>query len=163
MNQNRWPTQLAAFPYAQPLLIGWQIADHSRDACWTEYETALNIYLTSQDETVPLNKRHEALRKSGQLFSDLYAKGDRHIGTSLALVRIYSELGEHQSALDAIENMLQMMPWLTESLPESLQIQVNRPFLAPIANYDKQTLQGDLGQWIQASVLAAIEELDQYQ
>ena len=161
MNQQRWPTQLASFPYAQPLLIGWQIADHSRDEHWSEYEKALNTYLSSQDEALPLNKRYAELQKSKDLFVELYAKGDRHIGTSLALVRIYSELGEHQAALEAIEQMLQMMPWLTESLPETLQIHINRPFLAPIADYDERMLQDDLGQWIQKSVLAALEVLDQ--
>jgi tetratricopeptide (TPR) repeat protein len=160
MNQQLWPKKLAAFPYAQPLLIGWQIADHSKDEHWSEYEKALDNYLYSQNEALPLNKRYAELQKSKDLFVDLYAKGDRHIGTSLALVRIYSELGEHQAALEAIEQMLQMMPWLTEPLPESLQIQINRPFLAPIATYDGRMLRGDLGEWIQAAVLEAFEFLE---
>ena len=163
MNQKRWPTQLADFPYALPLLIGWQIADHSGDVYWPEYEQALNTYLTSQDQGLSLSERYSQLRKSRDLFTALYAKGDRHIGTSLALVRIHSELDEHQQALDAIEQMLQMMPWLAETLPESLQIQINRPFLAPIASYDKRHLEGDLGQWIQAAVLEALDVLDRKQ
>lgn len=163
MNKNRWPIQLAAFPYALPLLINWQIADHSGDAYWQEYEKALDTYLASHDETLPLNQRYSELKKSKELFEKLYLKGDRHIGTSLALVRINTELDDHQSALDAIEKMLQIMPWLTEPLPESLQIQINRPFLAPIAIYDKKILQGDLGQWIQSSILDALDILDQSQ
>ncbi|MBK1654775.1 hypothetical protein [Allochromatium vinosum] len=163
MNQKRWPTQLADFPYALPLLIGWQIADHSGDVYWPEYEQALNTYLTSQDQGLSLIERYSQLKKSRDLFTALYAKGDRHIGTSLALVRIHYELDEHQQALDAIEQMLQMMPWLAETLPESLQIQINRPFLAPIASYDKRHLEGDLGQWIQAAVLEALDVLDRKQ
>ena len=160
MNQNRWPTQLAAYPYAQPLLIGWQIADHSRDLYWPEYEQALNTYLASQDETCSLGERHGCLIKSKDQFQALAAKGDAHLGTSLALIRLYSELGERQAALDVIEKMLQLMPWLAEPLPESLQIHVNRPFLAPIAVFDDRFVQGDLGQWIQAAVLEALDSLE---
>ncbi|MCK7581390.1 MAG: hypothetical protein MZV65_41005 [Chromatiales bacterium] len=40
MTQCRWPTQLTAYPYAQPLLIGWQIADRERDIYWNDYEQA---------------------------------------------------------------------------------------------------------------------------
>lgn len=160
MNQNRWPTQLAAYPYAQPLLIGWQIADHSRDLYWPEYEQALNTYLASQDETCSLGERHKWLIESKNQFQALVAKGDAHIGTSLAMIRLHSELGEQQAALDVIEKMLQLMPWLAETLPDSLQIHVNRPFLAPIAEFDDRFVQGDIGQWIQAAILEALERLD---
>lgn len=153
MIQSRWQTHLAVFPYAQPLLIGWQIADRSEDIYWLEYEKALNTYLSSQDDKFPLSQRYAQLQESKTLFTNLYAKGDVHIGTSLALVRIFLELGEHQSAVDAIEKMLEIMPWLAEPLPESLQLQVNRPFLAPVAVYDKKPLQDDLGQWIQNAIL----------
>jgi len=161
MNPNRWPTQLAAFPYAQPLLIGWQIADHSRDLYWPEYEQALNTYLASQDESCSLGERHGWLIKSKELFQALAAKGDAHIGTSLALIRLHSELGDRQAAQDALEQMLQIMPWLADPLPERLQIQINRPFLAPIAAFDDRVVQDDLGQWIQAAVLEALEKLDE--
>jgi hypothetical protein len=57
MNQRRWPTQLAAYPYAQPLLIGWQIADRERDVYWNDYEPALEAYLASQDETLTDEER----------------------------------------------------------------------------------------------------------
>lgn len=160
MNQNRWPTQLAAYPYAQPLLIGWQIADHSRDVYWPEYEQALNTYLASQDESCSIGERHGWLIKSKEQFQALAAKGDAHIGTSLALIRLHSELGERQAAQDALEQMLQIMPWLAEPLPESLQIQINRPFLAPIAAFDDRFVQGDLVQWIQAAILEALETLE---
>lgn len=163
MNQKRWPTQLAEFPYAMPLLIGWQIADHSKDIYWPEYEQALDVYLASQDQKLLLNERYRQLRKSKDLFAALYAKGDRHIGTSLALARINLELDENQQALDVIEQMLQMMPWLADTLPESLQIQINRPFLAPIASYDRRHLESDLGKWIQAAVLEILDILDRHQ
>lgn len=160
MNRNRWPIQLAAFPYAQPLLIGWQIADHSRDTHWPEYEQALDCYLASQDESFSLGERYAELHKSKELFDRLYAKGDGHIGTSFALARINSELGDHQAALTAIERMLQLMPWLAEQLPENLQLNINRPFLAPIASFDNRVVQGDLGQWIQAAIIEAMDCLE---
>ncbi|MFD2112987.1 hypothetical protein [Thiorhodococcus fuscus] len=160
MNQNRWPIQLAAYPYAQPLLIGWQIADHSGDLHWPEYEQALNAYLASQDETCSVGERREWLNKSLDQFRALAAKGDSHIGTGLALVRLNAELGDRQAAMDAIEKILQVMPWLADPLPDELQIQINRPFLAPIASFDGRFVQGDLGQWLQTAIMDALAVLD---
>lgn len=156
MNQNRWPTQLASYPYAQPLLIGWQIADRSSDIHWPEYEQALNHYLASQDESYSLHERHAQLIKSRDGFQALAAKGDQHIGTGLALIRIHFELNERQAVLDAITQMLDTMPWLAEPLPDDLQIHINRPFLAPLAMFDERFVEGDLGQWIQAAIIAAL-------
>ncbi|MTW20640.1 hypothetical protein [Allochromatium palmeri] len=156
MNQHRWPTQLAAYPYAQPLLIGWQIADRARDIHWSDYEQALDAYLASQDETCSLNERHSRLIKSRDQFQALNANGDQHIGTSLALIRLHAELGDSQAVLDAITQMLELMPWLADSLPDDLQIHINRPFLAPIAAFDHRQVEGDLGQWIQAAIMEAL-------
>ncbi|MBK1720386.1 hypothetical protein CKO27_22620 [Thiocystis violacea] len=160
MNQNRWPTQLASYSYAQPLLIGWQIADHSIDPYWPEYEQALNTYLASQDETCTLGERYGWLNKSRNQFHALATKGDGHIGTSLALIRLNSELGNCQAAMDTIEQMLKLMPWLAEALPDDLQIHINRPFLAPIASFDNRFVEGDLGQWLQAAIMETLETLE---
>ncbi|BCU07443.1 hypothetical protein [Allochromatium tepidum] len=161
MNQRRWPTQLAAYPYAQPLLIGWQIADRERDAYWNDYEQALDAYLASQDETLTDEERRNWLLTSRERFQALAARGDRHIGTSLALIRIHSELGEPQAVIQAIEQMLDIMPWLAEPLPDELELHVNRPFIAPLADFDqKQVFDSDLGQWIQSGVMTALETAD---
>ena len=48
------------------------------------------------------------------------------------------------------------MPWLAEPLPDDLQIHINRPFLAPLAMFDERFVEGDLGQWIQAAIIAAL-------
>ena len=161
MNQRRWPTQLAAYPYAQPLLIGWQIADRERDAYWNDYEQALDAYLASQDETLTDEERRNWLLTSRERFQALAARGDRHIGTSLALIRIHSELGEPQAVVQAIEQMLDIMPWLAEPLPDELELHVNRPFIAPLADFDqKQVFDSDLGQWIQSGIMTALETAD---
>ena len=161
MTQRRWPTQLAAYPYAQPLLIGWQIADRERDVYWTDYEQALDAYLAAQDETLTDEERQTWILTSRERFRALAAKGDRHIGTSLALIRIHSELGEPQGVLQVIEQMLDIMPWMAEPLPDSLEIHVNRPFLAPLPSFDHTPVfDGDLGNWIQSGIMTALEAAD---
>lgn len=160
MNKNRWPTQLAAYPYAQPLLIGWQIADHSRDLYWSEYEQALNTYLASQDDACSSDERQERLTKSREQFQALFAKGDGHIGTGLALIRVNTELGNHQAAMNAVEQILEVMPWFAETLPDDLQIQINRPFLAPIAAFDSRFVEDNLGKWLQEAIMDALDLLD---
>lgn len=161
MPQRRWPTQLAAYSYAQPLLIGWQIADRERDVYWNDYEQALDAYLAAQDETLTDEERQHWLSTSRDGFQSLAARGDRHIGTSLALIRIHSELGEPQGVLQAIEQMLDIMPWMAEPLPDSLEIHINRPFLAPLASFDHtQVFDGDLGSWVQSGIMTALEAAD---
>ena len=161
MIQHRWPTQLAVYPYAQPLMIGWQIADRERDVYWNDYEQALDAYLAAQDENLPDAERQSWLLTSRERFQALAAKGDRHIGTSLALIRIHSELGEPQAVIQAIEQLLDIMPWMAETLPDELEIHINRPFLAPLARFDySQVFEGDLGNWIQSGIMTALETAD---
>lgn len=160
MNPSHWSTQLAVYPYAQPLLIGWQIADHSRDYHWPEYEQALNAYLASQDAAHSEDERQAWLHASQERFTALAANGDAHIGTSFALIRINAELGERQAALDAIEQLLQIMPWLAEPLPEELQLQINRPFVAPLAAFDLRPVEDGLGEWLQAGLRESLETLE---
>ncbi|MGQ9831267.1 MAG: hypothetical protein ACUVQI_06570 [Thermochromatium sp.] len=161
MLPRRWPTQLAAYPYAQPQLIGWQIADREHDVYWSDYEQALDAYLASQDPTLTDEERQHWLAISRDGFQSLAARGDRHIGTSLALIRIHTELGEPQAVLQAIEQMLDIMPWLAEPLPDALELQINRPFLAPLASFDHtQVFEDDLGNWIQSGIMAALEAAD---
>ena len=160
MNKNRWPALLAGFPYAQPLVIGWQIADHAKDSNWLEYEQALDSYLESRDESLPIGKRYASLTKSRDLFLALAEKGDAHVGTSLALVRIHSELGDFEPARNAITKMLQIMPWLADPLPDELKIDINRPFLMPDPRFDLRAVEGTLGQWLQLAIVEALEEIE---
>lgn len=160
MNQNCWQTQLAIYPYAQPLIIGWQIADHSRDHHWLEYEQALNIYLKSRDEALSQEERQKILHESLKCFQALVDKGDGHIGTGLALVRLNAELNDRSAAIAAIEQLLGSMPWLVEPLPEGLQIQVNRPFVSPTSTFDLRPVETGLGQWLQASLRESLDELE---
>ncbi|AFL72926.1 hypothetical protein [Thiocystis violascens] len=157
MNQAIWPLRLAAYPYAQPLLIGWQIADRSKDVYWIAYETALNLYLLAQDETRPLNDRYRFLLESQERFRNLLAQGDGHLATHLVLIRILLDLGERQAAVGRLENLLREMTWLAEPLHEDLQISINRPFLPPASDFDHRELQSDLGKWLQASVIETLE------
>ena len=161
MTQRRWPTQLAAYPYAVPFVIGWQIADREQDVYWNDYEQALDAYLAAQDESLTDEERHSRLLNSRDGFQALAARGDRHIGTSLALIRVHSELGEPQAVVQAIEQLLDIMPWMAERLPDELEIHINRPFLAPLAGFDHNPVfEGDLGNWIQSGIMTALEAAD---
>lgn len=160
LNKNSWVSQLNAFPYAQPLMIGWQISDHSKDAYWSEYEQALNTYLSSLDEQNALGERYQNLLKSLKLFQALAEKGDAHLGTSLALIRINFELGNSQEATHAMDKLLQIMPWFSDPIPDELQISINRPFLPPISSFDHRHVNDNLAQWIQAALQEVLMLLD---
>lgn len=160
MNQRRWPNQLAHYPYAQSFLRDWQIDDHSQDSNWLEYEQALETYLASQDEDLSLGERYECLLKSRDQFQSLAAKGDAHIGTSLALIRLNLELDDRQAAINAMSKMLHLMPWLQESLPETLKLKINRPFLAPVSDFDYKLVDISFEQWLQLSILSVVRDLN---
>lgn len=152
MKKKRWPTQFSAYPYARPLINSWLQDDHIQDQYWPEYEQAIENYLVAQDENFSLGDRYNFLLKSKEQFQALAKKGDKHIGTSLALVRISFELEDFVSAQKAIDDMLIIMPWLTETLPETLKIHINRPFLAPMADFDEKIVFGSLVNWLQSAV-----------
>lgn len=160
MHQNIWQSKLAGYPYAQSLMNNWMTLDHSEDVNWKEYEEALNIYLLSQDTGSSLKRRYELLIESQKCFQDLYEKGDTHLGTRLALVRLYSELGENQAAMNMLGSIIEFMPWLAEPLPENLRLHINRPFISPIASFDHREMQDSLGQWFQEALLETLDKLE---
>jgi hypothetical protein len=157
MNQMQWPMRLADYAYAQSLLIGWQIADHSKDTNWVYFEAALERYLQSQDHKQPLTARYHALLDSRDQFKNLFALGDGHISTYMIFIRILFDLGHTEAAIVQIETLLQKMTWLLEPLHEDLRIQINRPFLPLTHDFDQRPIQVDLGTWVQAAVIEALE------
>jgi len=162
MHQNLWLKVFASFPFAQPLLIGWQIADRSRDAFWPEYEAALNLYLTSMDVERSLSERYNSLLGSRDAFNNLITQGDGHIATWFLRVRCLFDLGERKQGVDAVRELISEMAWIAEPLDESLCINVNRPFLPPVAEFDARHPRQGLGKWIQASVIEALEKKRDY-
>ncbi len=159
MNPQSWTTQLAGYPYARPLMIIWQIADRSQDPHWQEYETALSTYLEAQGPECGQERRTQLLTEAKSQFERLASLGDGHIGTRLALIRLNVELEDHPAAVTAVERLLQVMPWLSDPLPDDVTIQINRPFLAPIPEYDLLEAQEGLGQWLQAAISTARDQL----
>ncbi|GEM_PF-3344089 len=157
MNQMLWPVRLADYAYAQSLLIGWQIADHSKDKHWKPFETALDCYLRSQDDKLALEERYRTLLESRDQFQTLFALGDGHLATHLIFIRILFDLGENAAAIAQIESLVQSMTWLLEPLHEDLRIQINRPFLPLLHEFDQRPLHNDLGTWLQAAVIEALE------
>lgn len=152
-----WSLRLSNYHYAQPLLIGWQIADHSKDERWQDYQAALDCYLLSQDQKLPLTARYQRLFESLQRFHHLIEAGDGHLATHMVLIRILFDLGEQQSAVHQIEELVQKMTWLLEPLHEDLRIHINRPFLPLTYDFDQRPVQGDIGTWVQAAVIEALE------
>ena len=157
MKNSNWQTQLAFFYYTKNIIDDWIASNYSKDKYWIKYQKALDIYLNSKnpDSNSNFGADREKLNQSYEIFQELYKEGDRHIGTSLALVRISIELGRKQDAVDHIAHMLTLMPWLNEPLPETLKINISRPFLAPIAQYEQVEIQISLAKWMQAAILDA--------
>ncbi|GAB0149152.1 MULTISPECIES: hypothetical protein [Marichromatium] len=157
MTESAWYIRLGAYPYAQPFLIDWQIADHGRDPFWSRFEEALERYLDSHDSARPVAERYQALTEAMARFVQLRAEGDGHLATRMVLIRILFDLGERQRAGGEVAGLLQGMTWLTEPIPDDLQIHVNRPLVAPMPSFDQRPVKGDLGLWLQAALIETLE------
>jgi glycosyltransferase involved in cell wall biosynthesis len=153
-----WLNQLTDFPYAASLIDDWQKTDHSQDSHWSDYEAALDAYFISKDNKRPLANRYVSLIDSRERFLQLSAKGDTHLATQLTLIRIYADLDEIQDAINGINQILQDMPGLFAPALEDIQIKIDRPFLAPLSDYDAQSVQGSLSQWLQAAIIDALDK-----
>ncbi|WP_051434564.1 FkbM family methyltransferase [Desulfonatronum lacustre] len=149
---KKWQDVLESRPYAQSLFKNWKAAGmRNDDPFWGKYEEALDSYLSGMDQTLPPAERLVLLNKSRETFADLSAKGDSHVGTSLGLIRVLSDLGERQEAVKLTSQLVQAMG-------KGLQITLNRPFLPPINTFDDRQVQGDLGKWLQAAIFEALEK-----
>ncbi|NKN33166.1 hypothetical protein [Marichromatium bheemlicum] len=157
MTESAWYIRLGNYPYAQPFLIDWQIADHDRDPFWSRYEAALERYLDSHDQDAAVGERYQALTEALARFVEIRSEGDGHLATRMALIRILFDLGERQRAGNEVAALLQGMTWLAEPIPDDLQIHVNRPLIAPMPAFDRRPVSGDLGLWLQAALLETLE------
>lgn len=156
-NKLGWPSRFAVFFYATSLVDDWQQTDRSQDLHWPAYEAALDAYLISQDNKLSLANRYASLTDSRERFLQLVAKGDDHLATQLTLIRIHADLEEIPDAIDGIHCILQDIPALLAPATENIEINIDRPFLAPLRAYDAQPIQGSLSQWLQAALLDALD------
>ncbi|MBK1720438.1 hypothetical protein [Thiocystis violacea] len=155
MNQSRWINDLAALPYAQPLLAGWRGADHIQDPGWPDYERALDACLASQDPSLPLAQRYAALTDSRDRLLKLRASDDKAFSTRLLLSRVLHALNESQAAMEETRDLLHDASWLTMSLPADVRIVIDRPFLPPLPAQDHRPFAPErqtLGSWLQAVI-----------
>jgi len=155
-NKPGWLNRFADFSYAKSLVDDWRQTDRSQDLHWPAYEAALDAYLISQDKKRSLADRYAGLTDSRERFLQLIAKGDDHLATQLTLIRIHADLEKIPDAIDGIHRILQDIPALLATVSENIEINIDRPFLAPLRAYDAQPVQGSLSQWLQAALLDAL-------
>lgn len=145
---SHWPQRLAAYPYAQPLLADWQAAEP--DNAGRQHQQALDAWFCGDDPQRPPAERLSALLLACELWLDLRNSGDEHIATQIGLLRTFRALGERTMAVNEALGLVQ-------TLSEAPNTPLDRPFIPPLADYADRPVEGDLGVWLQAAALEALE------
>lgn len=153
-----WAQSLAAFPYVastvgrNSLYAGWKSTDYSRHPNWQDYNQSLSWYLsaitTGQSSTEGLN----LLIRSRKKIKELVDIGDTHFATLMLRIRVLNECGEREEALQLTRNLVGM-------LENGAEIELDRPFLPPISNYDYKPPTDGLAPWLIGSVFECAEHL----
>lgn len=140
------------YAYSSPFVLEWGKIDRSNDLYWEQYEQALDIYLSSRDIEKSVARRYAALVESSQNFLDLRDRGDKHIATQLALIRVYVDLGKTEDAISECNRLI------TE-ISKSHDIQMTRPCLAPFSNEEQRPVRSGWNEWIKLSLNATKKHL----
>lgn len=160
MNQNDWSSLLASYLYTEAFMQGWQNADRSGDPYWLRYEEALNIYLASRDNRRRLTERYASLNDSLQRFQRLKKQGDDHLTIHLGLIRIHADLGDQEAVVSECQRLLEKIPWLQEELPVDEQINIDRPFIAPLSDDDHRNITNGLNDWLRTAIREILKRFD---
>lgn len=148
MSNIDWSTRIGTRPYSECLIIDQENINYSKDQYWPIYEQALNTYLRSQDRNDTLSERYDRLVESCNSFRQLSEQGDSHIATRLALIRIYIDLGD----AEAVEKECRHLLKLLDSLPKDEKVELNRPFLVPLIDYERDSSKEGVNRWLQAMI-----------
>ncbi|EFI32832.1 glycosyl transferase family 2 [Desulfonatronospira thiodismutans ASO3-1] len=143
-----WQNHLARLPYARDLMPTWQYTFVDPD-----YEQALNLYLSSRDETLPLDQRYEMLLQSKDLLYSLQQDKKYDISDSMLLVRVLTDLGERSQAALSAKKIL-------ERLRQEASIQLQEPFLPPLDSLEQLSMHQAPGTWLQSAVAEALARLE---
>ena len=138
----KWQDVMHAWPFARGQMQRWQ-----GEAVDTEYQTALNTFLSSMDKDHDLSARYSLLKQSLNLFNALQ---DEHIANTLALIRINSDLGYREQAATLANQFLQ-------GIGKTLTLKMDRPFVSPSSAFDERSEKEDLGKWLSAAIMYALE------
>lgn len=111
---------------------------------WNHYENALNYYTYAHASDQPAHARHASLIMSRDALS-LAIQESPTIPRKLTFVRILSELGERQAALNSIDRVLKL-------LVSGQAITLSEPFLPVLERFD-YIVPKDMRNWLASLIL----------
>lgn len=145
--QYGWQRSLASMPYVARLAEDWQRV--TAKGAFAESAQALALHARARDRSLGPAERFAALAQSYQLLRK-YSERDGRILTLLSLARAARELGNRSVAVNALGRFIQV-------LLERRQIEIGEPFLVPEPRFEAMTPGADLGRWLLAAALEALE------
>lgn len=146
---GQWPYVVALRPDGQ-MLAAWQRVERGADGHWPAYERALNLYLSAREPSASLTTRWGWLQGCRTLLDRLTANGDQHLATRMLRIRVLDTLGARAAAVEA---NVELVKWLDGHA----QLRLDRPFVPPLADYDRRIPQGGVVAWLEAALREGLE------
>lgn len=142
-----WQAFFQGLPYFASLggMESWQPTKEWGDV----YSVCLNLYAIARDEQKPLADRAAALKTAASSLDALVQTSPSFL-RQLTAARVFAELGLREKAAT-------LMVACANQLMEGAAIDLDEPFLAPLAEMEAQTPQEALGDWLVTGTLAARE------
>jgi FkbM family methyltransferase len=132
-----WRNAIATLPYALSLASQWE---HSMSAqANLELVDALALHAMSRDMMVPPVQRLVALMSSLARFTRIIQSKPTYCHRA-SYVRIASEAGQRENALNVLDQMLQ-------KAHQEKQFDLTEPFLPPCERFDRLNLGAQLNHW----------------
>ncbi len=144
--QHTWEA-LGNLSYSETLLSLWR--SNSLDP---DYEQAINCYISSWDDSLPLAERYALLKQSLEKLSSLQ---EDHAVYTITHMRVLSDLGLRRKAASQAGQLL-------KDIGQSKTLKMNRPFVPPIAEFDQRPVKEDLSKWLSAAIMYTFEKQRAY-
>ena len=150
--QYAWNRNIAHLPYGIQLSGHWENTPQTEDSLIID--NALSCYAISRDPNLSAVERLIALETSLGMFAGLCQRAP-NVARLSSLARVAREFGARSLALS-------MLDPIVSSLFETRQVSLDEPFLVSTARFESIPPGDDVGNWVLASVLEAIEQLCAY-
>jgi protein O-GlcNAc transferase len=147
-----WEQTIAQLPYGLQFSARWQNWTQTGDGVLVD--RALACYAISRDFKLPATERFVALERALAILAGLCHR-QPSASRLFSLARVAREFGARSIALMALNQ-------LSSTIAQTQAVDFDEPFLTPAGRFDSIAPGGDIGNWVLASMLESIEELNAY-
>lgn len=144
-----WHYSIARLPYGIHLNPLWEQSAVTQNSL-TLYQ-ALALYAASQDSSLSLTERFDALEASFGLLNTLCEREPTNLRWA-SLARVARDYGARSLAVHALQQ-------ISNIIFQQNKVELSEPFLAPSARFDSISPEQSIANWVLAAILEELERL----